>query len=480
MLLDQIGEGVKSSLLLNLYADGFSFDDQEALYRYSRMNTSVSDSINLTVLPGQVDQLLMRADQYIQKVLKEKPENGSKDSRSDFSPITYYNGGIIVEIRDYREGRGIYNEAEKTITPYSFKLFLKPDCHALHYHLDSLQASISQKLIFEQNVLLAIHPDLYLDPSIKTNETMSSLHYSINKFNTNTKAKTNRKKKCLVASRRYFKSTKEPVKKNPGLISFLKRTNFAREYMKEIDSISLKNERRNHAPLYVPQTPIRSTPSHPSIVGKFLFNSPLYKSNLNPQPNTPQEFMAIETKGAGNTHPPYEMYHLILKISNNAKALHVALGGPNATLRFLNQLKKIEKPATPEQLKSYNEHLKMQQYHMFQASQKQSISPHINSNVVSHQQFAPVQHQIQPNRPHHLLLPQQRHRHMQHNVNIVNKGTPGQPMHMANNQYPNVRHNMQPMTHIPYQHMQGKVMNSKQPPHPNVNNYIYSPNVPQQ
>ena len=70
-----------------------------------------------------------------------------------------------------------------------------------------------------------------------------------------------------------------------------------------------------------------------------------------PPPPTPnlQDFIVLDIKGS--TPVPHEFYIAQLKLGSNAKPVSITLGGPNAAQTFLNQIRKLETPATAEQVK---------------------------------------------------------------------------------------------------------------------------------
>lgn len=429
MLLKESGNNIKASVLINLYAKGFSFDDQEISYQYSRSNSSVSDSVNLTMLPGQIDQLLMRTDRDMQKVLHEAAQKGNEININSetMTPILYYYGGVVVEIRDYREGRGLYSDTDKTITPHTFKLFLKPDSHALHYHLDNWQASLHQKILFEQKILMSMHPDLCLDTTLDVHRIISALYYSNDKFYINTKSNLTKKRKCFTSSREYNNinnnNIQTPSNKKSKLFEYIQKANVIGEYMKDIETISLNHEKKHKKNIYVPKIPIKSSespirlgePHQSPVIGKFLFSSPLTKT-------TPvnslmvQECMTLETKGIGSTHSPYEVY-LQLKVSSNSKPGVFHLGGPQSAARFLSQFKKLEKPASSDQLKYYNEQLKRQMPRQMTQGKPHPLvtpSPPIASQYVIQQQQHQQHHQprshIIPSNQYNFTMPQRNQR----------------------------------------------------------------------
>lgn len=171
---------LETSLVINLYDNGFSFDEQDVSYQYSRANASVADTVNLGILPGQLDQILQRADRFMKEGHSQRSDKGDKideageqkEEKSDAvkeesadsgrpptssaspAPITFYEGGIVIEVRDFREGRGVFQPNPSTVKPTSFKMFLKPDMHSLLYHLDSLHLTPKARLHIEQALLV--------------------------------------------------------------------------------------------------------------------------------------------------------------------------------------------------------------------------------------------------------------------------------------------------------------------------------------
>jgi len=148
---------LKVSLVINLYDNGFSFDEQvrpaqinlddryltflpwqEVAYQYSRANQSVADTVNLGILPGQLDQILQRAERVIKEAAAQQaatpnatpgtptgapnvpttptgppgstlPASGANPTalgtpsatpnptKPNQTPIVFYDGGIILE-----------------------------------------------------------------------------------------------------------------------------------------------------------------------------------------------------------------------------------------------------------------------------------------------------------------------------------------------------------------------------------------------
>lgn len=369
ILMNAIGDEAKPSLVINLFENGFSFDDKDTFYNHLKSNAAISDSINYLLLPGQLEHLLQKTHSIRLSNRKREETDGNQPPQEMYRPLVYHDGGIIIEIRDYREGRGYYSETQDFMVPQTFKIYLKRDSHSLLFELTTPSHGNKQdKLYLEKHVLQEVHPDLYLEPSLDHFHLLTSLHYSMKKLLVPVKPRITKRIKSirpahflryqrrleLENNRMYMKQ------KASKLLNHLNSINFVGEYKKEL-TYQLHQGRKRKDMYNVPSAPSSKISTFQSpLIGRFLFSSPLRLIAHNPnEVMNPSEMMTIETKGAG-TQSPFEIYHLILKVSSNAKPLHLPLGGPQTTHNFLNQFKKLEKPATKEQLRLYNEYLRSQ------------------------------------------------------------------------------------------------------------------------
>lgn len=414
-MMKELGEEYKSSLVLNLFENGFSFDDKDTFYNHLKSNAAISDAVNYLLLPGQLEHLLQKTHQVrLQKKKMEEAEG--KVSQPDLKTLSYYDGGILLDVRDYREGRGYFSETQDFMVPHSFTVYLKRDAHSLLLELSAPSHSTKDdKLYIEKHLLNEMYPTLFLEPSLDYHHILTTLHYSNNKFLVPIKSRISKKQKSIKPIRvpRYQRclNVRNDVtlpQKSSKLLNHLKSMNFVGEYQKEIP-YHLQQGRRPKESYNAPNIPNSKVISFQSpLIGRFLFASPL--RHHHPQmPSTnehmdPSEMMTIETKGAG-PQSPFEIYHLILKVSSTSKPLHLPLGGPQTTQSFLNQFKKLEKPATKEQLHLYNEYLRSQlQPQNFTANPMQP-GPPSNQPMISPNQPPPSTHI--PMHTHSSMTPQQ-------------------------------------------------------------------------
>lgn len=253
-------------------------------------------------------------------------------------------------------------------------------------------------------------------------------------------------------------------RKKSKLLSHLQSIHFIGDSQKEILSTHItsftKVDRRYRKVIDLyncPDVPKKITNVQTPIMGNFLFNTPVHPSvnyqrqlqlqQQQQQQQQPQqqlyplvqEYMTIESKGAGK-EPPYEHYHLQLKFCSNAKVFHFPVGGPQTTLHFLNQFKSLEKPATNEQLKSYNDsrnqsHIHHHHHHHHHTYRQQQPQQHSQPPQQQQLQQIQIKQSTHPSQPHQ---PPQSLQHQQHPHHPTHPPMSHQPpmYHTTSSQYP--------------------------------------------
>ncbi|XP_049851267.1 uncharacterized protein LOC126325825 [Schistocerca gregaria] len=394
-LLHSTRDSLRVSTVINLYATGFSFDDQEQAYAYARNTTSITDAVNLGTLPGQVDHLLVRA-------LSDKAQAQKKPSQ-----VTFYEGGVIVEIRDYREGRAIYDEATQTLQPHTFRIYLRPELHNLIRYLDLQNAHSSIKAIVEQSLTLAIHPHLCLDPSPEVHYIASAINYRIQKFNMPFRHYSQYRNRLVPARETHLlpgaraNSQNYPYRAKGSPIYFVpissttsgggraaqvfelrKAKSALSATLPMLETVRLANKKsqvfqhlmqisyqqrpnfEQSAPTHLysekkrpkPDLPLNPTMhepvnQYPPVVGRWLFTIPRYTSQKHViEGRAPTQMEWVTLKISLNPQSLGE-YYASLRIGNS-KPFSFQIGNSAAALVFIAQFKKIEQLASPEQTKS--------------------------------------------------------------------------------------------------------------------------------
>jgi hypothetical protein len=406
--------------------------------------------VNYGILPGQLDGRLLAAEKQAkdrEMMLKKeaavaaaaggdtandgsdqkKRGAGSGTVASDPTPIVYYDGGVLVEVRDYRDGRGIFDPATSTVKPVAFKMFLREDSHSLFQFLDQDAKKFHRtRIAIEIASIMQRFPSVCLDPDPTAHKIASIINYNNNKYNIPVKANAARQRRRLVPVRRgpRFAPTigapmpprplPTPTKSHPPppaptsrLLSFLQQANHSSITQETLEKQQMKPSgseknctssslftrvsevsfadlffslrgypaaRRHYLP--VPKDPDSNygpKEAVPRIAGRYHFVMPVptrpqqqQQPGQPPQPQPPgqvSDFIILEIKGSGT--PPYEMYIASLRVGLTAKPVTLALGGPTAAQQFLNQFMKLETAASPE-------HLKMLQTLQQQAQQAQA------------------------------------------------------------------------------------------------------------
>lgn len=333
------------SLVFNIFANGFSIDDQVYMHQFSRNTKSITDAINLASISFMLDSIFTKTEMKTDGNLKPN--------------INYYEGGVIIEIRDFREGRAKFDENNQILLPYTFRTFLKPDYQTFNQNLDTQNLSLKIRLTIEQSLIKFLHPYLHLDP-FESFQYFNTLIYNNQKFNT-AFLKTKYKKKYLIA-RREFYSISNPFKSQNQqfffdkniyesqdfrLISHLETLNYRPYAQDNLDNTSNFHYKKSINDVPSNPTLIEDIGNYPSIVGSFVFNFSHSPDNS----KLPHTVLEINNKNSSKL--PLEMHHFSLKFGQ--KPLHFEYGGPSASLKFLNQFKHLETPASPLDVKSFND-----------------------------------------------------------------------------------------------------------------------------
>lgn len=420
---------LQPTVTMKLHMGGFSFNDSEQTYPYARNTTAVTDAINYGLLAGQLETSLPRT-------LATNVDGVVKPAQ-----LTFYDGGIIVEVHDYRDGRAVL-ASNGPAQPHKTRVFLRPDHHGILTYIDSQPVAPRIRSIVEQGIVYYLHQDLHLNPDPEETWFLWALHSSFQRSNSSyrqtvtkrrnalmplrnnhnlpsvlqytseeaaliTKAAedaitaaptaANRltspeKSKGLLSSQLSARSNhidpdendmnlaevEEPVEdllapaphmllapqrpsyvtapKATGkskLFSHLQSINFSPDYHKEADAAQMHSEKKRLASDRTDPTLKESVLAHPQVVGHFLFT---IQPRTAQQPQQPLDYATLEINNrsgssAGSTQH-FEMMHTSLRYSNG-KALHFQSGGPAATARLLNQFKRLETPATNEQIKAW-------------------------------------------------------------------------------------------------------------------------------
>jgi hypothetical protein len=430
-LMSRLKDSMTTSVVLKLHPTGFSFNELEQIYPYVRNYVSVMDAINYGILVGQLETSLP-------KTLASNVDGVSRPAL-----LHFYDGGIIVEVHDYREGRAIISSPGTPAQPHKTKLFLRPDHHGILHFIDNQPVAPRVRSIVEQHLVWYLHPDLHLKPDPEETAFLWSLHFSFLQSNIPYKNKLTKRRNALGPARtrhvlpsviQYDSGESEMVEdllggvsglprgtsgssdavngadntmsiKNEGLggadeasdtqngeedammvgdgegeslaslkpvsvlpqpitrvkastvtkksklFSHLQSINFAPDYHKEADTGQSHSEKKRPSSDKADPNLKEAVLSHPQVVGHFLFTIQPRYPQTSQQPPLDYATLEINNRSAGSSQP-FEMMHTSLRYSNG-KALHFQSGGPAATQRLLNQFKKLETPATNEQVKHW-------------------------------------------------------------------------------------------------------------------------------
>lgn len=162
-------QGLRPSLMLHLYIKHFRIDNQPFGHEYTRSNVELLKAIHRGKLPA--------------RLLDEKP-------------CYYYNGCVVVEVRDYRGVPVPTADGAELPLPTSAcgvvvsRVLLKPDYDVLiddlaHMHGKTANGprklSINNMLEAEKLLVNSRH-SLCLDPSPRVATVLGALHYNAHKF----------------------------------------------------------------------------------------------------------------------------------------------------------------------------------------------------------------------------------------------------------------------------------------------------------
>lgn len=423
---------LQPTVTMKLHMGGFSFNDSEQTYPYARNTTAVTDAINYGLLAGQLETSLPRT-------LATNVDGVVKPAQ-----LTFYDGGIIVEVHDYREGRAVL-ASNGPAQPHKTRVFLRPDHHGILTYIDSQPVAPRIRSIVEQGIVYYLHQDLHLNPDPEETWFLWSLHSSFQRSNSSYRQTVTKRRNALMPIRSNHNlpsvlqytseeaalitkaaedaitaaptganrltspekakasqlssqlsarsnnpdldgmendmdlaEVEEPAEdllapaplvslapQRPSFITASKATgksklfqhlqaiNFSPDYHKEADAAQMHSEKKRLASDRTDPTLKESVLAHPQVVGHFLFT---IQPRASQQPQQPLDYATLEINNrsgssAGSTQH-FEMMHTSLRYSNG-KALHFQSGGPAATARLLNQFKRLETPATNEQIKAW-------------------------------------------------------------------------------------------------------------------------------
>lgn len=421
---------LQPTVVMKLHMGGFSFNDSEQTYPYARNTSAVTDAINYGLLAGQLETSLPRT-------LATNVDGVVKPAQ-----LTFYDGGIIVEVHDYRDGRAVL-ASNGPAQPHKTRVFLRPDHHGILTYIDSQPVAPRIRSIVEQGIVYYLHQDLHLNPDPEETWYLWSLHSSFQRSNTSYRQAVTKRRNALMPLRKnhalpsvlqytseeaaqVIKGCEDAITAAPGtsssvhtrgltspqkphsqtsqpelnksgsmddndgedaeqpaedllapappvmlapqrpsfltapkatsrskLFQHLQAINFSPDYHKEADSAQMHSEKKRLANERTDPTLKESVLAHPQVVGHFLFT---IQPRGAQQPQQPLDYATLEINNrsgssAGSTQH-FEMMHTSLRYSNG-KALHFQSGGPAATARLLNQFKRLETPATNDQIKAW-------------------------------------------------------------------------------------------------------------------------------
>jgi hypothetical protein len=194
------------SMVVNIFTTGFSFDAQETQYSWSSVvGEEMAFALDHCLLTPAIDKLLSTGR------------------------VVYYEGGVVIELRDYRHNR------DSDLCPYDgtpaiYRLELRPNQQTLFADLESRFGNRGDDLVVkvEEVVLRSLHP-ICIDNSPQVFFHMNNVHYNQHKFNyypsNGQRAINNR----LIAKRKRIsipsQATNEPRRKRQrlGVVPFLQR-----------------------------------------------------------------------------------------------------------------------------------------------------------------------------------------------------------------------------------------------------------------
>lgn len=310
---------LKVSLVINLFENGFSFQNQDTLYPYNHTTQGFLTAIDNEILTSSFLELL-----------------GS-------STLYFYEGCLLVEIHDYRNSKLDINLGDQPIIK---KVLLQPTGETFIKDIEQIIKSNKQlsspedAIAIEQQILLS--KDICLDPSVNVCLVMNEVMYQRRKNN----IKLNRRRASVTAQ----SQAETRIPKSPNNFALLKHIN---EYNE------LKDSQTPSFAVKVHQAVNHAIQQQASLLSSKIVESnispTLLSQNINPLPPFVNTLHNRRLTFHGNSGKAFCFFQVLPKrsggyegvirvgktpdIGTNGEIIRFPLGTAEEAERFITQMK---------------------------------------------------------------------------------------------------------------------------------------------